>query len=385
MAPQVGPVRHLPNDLPPLPPTPTQPPLPFEPSSQPQISFEDPPLFPPPARPVPPPALSLPNQLAHSLPAASTVDAIIQSLGHSTTSSQFTFRPLPQSTQTQQPQQQYSARALSQSLQQQQYLKHYYRSRVLGKHYQAQQPNLSPLFPGTAPEPHFDTGRGLLNLYLETMKEEELADWLQVTGGGDGSEFSSPNFAHIHDPSVNLNTVSPQDIFSYPVSTPMSASLISPYLDDDTSYETSPLFTNDDSAASDNHWPSLFPDESPYEPNMDAEIEAIINTASDEQPKPEPSISPSGSPHNRTSGSVRKASLTGAGIRKRTVPLPPIVVEDPNDHVAVKRARNTLAARKSREKKVRKMEEMEIQIEELKAQVEHWKRLYMLKTGRIST
>lgn len=165
---------------------------------------------------------------------------------------------------------------------------------------------------------------------------------------------------------------------------------MSPFLDDDSSYEVSPLFNPDDSAVTGaDHWPSLFPEASPlepspFEPNMDAEIEAIIGTTPEDQSTLDSSVSPSASPHARSMstgniGSGRKGSVTGAGVRKRTVPLPPIVLEDPSDQIAIKRARNTLAARKSREKKVRKMEEMELQIEELKAQVEHWKRLCMLK------
>lgn len=219
----------------------------------------------------------------------------------------------------------------------------------------------------------------MLNFPSDNMKDEDLADWLQVNAG-DGSEFSSPSFPHIHDPSINLNTVSPQDIFSFnSVATPMS-SLMSPFLDDDSSYEVSPLFPTDDVAAP-GDWPSLFPDASPLgEPNMDADIEAILGQASEDHSNLDSSVSPSASPALRsigagaTSANVRKGSITGAGVRKRSTPLPPIVVEDPSDHIAVKRARNTLAARKSREKKVKKMEEMEAQIEDLKAQVEHWKR-----------
>lgn len=214
------------------------------------------------------------------------------------------------------------------------------------------------------------------------MKEEDLSDWLHLNAG-DGSEFSSPSFPHIHDP----NTVSPQDIFSFnPVATPMS-SLMSPYLDDDSSYEVSPLFPTDDVAVP-GHWPSLFPDE----PNVDADIsvdaadlDAILGRASEDHSTLDSSVSPSASPAIRSVGlsgntaTARKGSVTGAGIRKRSNPLPPIVVEDPSDHVAVKRARNTLAARKSREKKVKKMEEMEAQIEDLKAQVEHWKQLCLMR------
>lgn len=213
----------------------------------------------------------------------------------------------------------------------------------------------------------------MLNLPSDNMKEEDLSDWLHLNAG-DGSEFSSPSFPHIHDP----NTVSPQDIFSFnPVATPMS-SLMSPYLDDDSSYEVSPLFPTDDVAAP-GDWPSLFPDE----PNVDPDIDAILGQTSEGHSTLDSSVSPSASPAIRSVGiganTARKGSVTGAGIRKRSNPLPPIVVEDPSDHVAVKRARNTLAARKSREKKVKKMEEMEAQIEDLKEQVEHWKRLCLAR------
>ena len=158
---------------------------------------------------------------------------------------------------------------------------------------------------------------------------------------------------------------------------------MSPYLDDDSSYEVSPLFPTDDVAAP-GHWPSLFPEE----PNVDADIsvddiDAILGQTSEDHSTLDSSVSPSASPAIRSVGisanTARKGSVTGAGVRKRSNPLPPIVVEDPSDHVAVKRARNTLAARKSREKKVKKMEEMEAQIEDLKAQVEHWKRLCLAR------
>jgi len=388
--PQPLPVRHLPiDDLPPLPPTPQQPLLSYEHSNQPQISFADAPIFPPP-RPVPQHTHSLPNQLGQSLPTNSQVEAIIQRLGHNTTSAQFTHRHIPQSAPPQQQQQPLQSRSYSLTNQQAYYLRalQYHKAKALGRPLPANLQHLSP-FPGRAPPALIHYQRSLLNFSPEDMKDEkEFSDWLQVTGGGDGSEFSSPNTTHIHDPNMDLNTVSPQDVFSFPVSTPMS-SLMSPFLDDDSSYDVSPLIQNDDPA---DHWPSLFPDApfepSPFEPNMDAEIEAIIGGGSDDHSNLDGSVSPSASPHTRSSGSgtsntARKGSVTGAGIRKRSAPLPPIVVEDPSDHVAIKRARNTLAARKSREKKVKKMEEMEAQIEDLKAQVEHWKRLCMLKGGRV--
>ena len=67
--------------------------------------------------------------------------------------------------------------------------------------------------------------------------------------------------------------------------------------------------------------------------------------------------------------------------RKRDKPLPPIIVEDPNDTVAMKRARNTLAARKSRERKAQRFEELEERIAKLEAERDHWKTIALSKSG----
>jgi general control protein GCN4 len=66
-------------------------------------------------------------------------------------------------------------------------------------------------------------------------------------------------------------------------------------------------------------------------------------------------------------------SLSGIFSRKRDKPLPPIIVEDPNDTVAMKRARNTLAARKSRQRKMQRFEELEEHIAKLESERDHWK------------
>jgi len=71
-----------------------------------------------------------------------------------------------------------------------------------------------------------------------------------------------------------------------------------------------------------------------------------------------------------------------AGVKRRTdKQLPPIVVEDPSDTVAMKRARNTLAARKSRQRKTQKMEEYEDKIEKLEAERDHWKTIALRRSG----
>ncbi len=54
-------------------------------------------------------------------------------------------------------------------------------------------------------------------------------------------------------------------------------------------------------------------------------------------------------------------------------PQPAVTIEDPNDTVAVKRARNTFAARKSRAKRMERTEELVSQVTNLEAEAEHWK------------
>ena len=73
------------------------------------------------------------------------------------------------------------------------------------------------------------------------------------------------------------------------------------------------------------------------------------------------------------SPAVKHSSVAGVKARKRDQPLGPIIVNE-NDPIALKRARNTDAARKSRAKKVEKGEEMENEIAILKEQVEFWKK-----------
>ncbi|RAL62999.1 hypothetical protein DID88_004085 [Monilinia fructigena] len=70
-----------------------------------------------------------------------------------------------------------------------------------------------------------------------------------------------------------------------------------------------------------------------------------------------------------------------SGIRKRDKALPPIIVEDPNDISAMKRARNTLAARKSRQRKMQKMEDLEDQLAKALQERDHWKAIALRRGG----
>ncbi|KAM6481149.1 hypothetical protein HDV62DRAFT_398357 [Trichoderma sp. SZMC 28011] len=226
--------------------------------------------------------------------------------------------------------------------------------------------------------------------------------------GGASTAFSSPAVASNFDFSSgassaasNLGTVSPQDLLIQEpfMSAPNSAALTaltspslyngSPEFD---SYDVSPNFGNAEfeNGPSD-AWYSLFP--------SDAGSQELANASESPAQKPlesEPmyrssssgSGSGSGSGRKKSSGSptgsTRHSSVSGVNSRRRDKPLPPIIVEDANDTVAMKRARNTLAARKSRERKAQRFEELEERIAKLEAERDHWKRIALSQSGALS-
>lgn len=171
---------------------------------------------------------------------------------------------------------------------------------------------------------------------------------------------------------VKFSTISPQEIMmdsmdsvpsstAFPELTPGSEMLETP--------NTTPLFT-DSMAPLESNWSSLFPEEtsaeSPVAPTLsrqDSTSSQIVVHAGGE-PRKSSIHSASASP--MTFGGRPSAV---AGIRKKSKPLPAIVVDEA-DPVAVKRARNTAAARKSREKKNAHVETLEARIAELEAMVE---------------
>ncbi|KAI0811765.1 hypothetical protein GGR55DRAFT_694806 [Xylaria sp. FL0064] len=184
--------------------------------------------------------------------------------------------------------------------------------------------------------------------------------------------------------STHLGTVSPGELllreqFSAPNSTSFTNLTTpsnfgeSPEFDH---FEVSPNFGDFDAGSTENWFP-LFPEstttnqataptKSPLEVPAELEI-----TETDSLPRRKSSNSPPSS----TSQHGRHSSVSGVNSRRRDKPLPPIVVDDPNDTVAMKRARNTLAARKSRERKAAKLEELEDKIAKLEEERDHWKRI----------
>ena len=219
-----------------------------------------------------------------------------------------------------------------------------------------------------------------------------------VNDNFDFTQFGDANqgFTAINNDGFAPNgaTVSPKDLFNTTDSVPPSTSFTnlttpgSTFLETpDEDYQTSPLFTDNlDVHDTDQQWYSLFPEDSstPAAPMM----ARTTSSSSANQVM----VHPGGEAHNRkrsstnaspmtfASPAVRHSSVAGVNpTRKRDKPLPPIMVDE-NDAVALKRARNTAAARKSRAKKVEERETLEAEIADLKAQVEHWKSLAL---GRV--
>ncbi|TGJ80127.1 hypothetical protein E0Z10_g8642 [Xylaria hypoxylon] len=207
-------------------------------------------------------------------------------------------------------------------------------------------------------------------------------------GGGAPTTFSSPaiNGCDLDMSSASsstpLGTVSPGELllreqFSAPNSSAFT-NLTTP-----SNYGESPEFENFDVSpnfgdfdAGSETWFSLFPEssitnqptasvESPMEASAELEI-----AETDSLPRRKSGNSP---PVSNNHG--RHSSVSGVNSRRRDKPLPPILVDDPNDTVAMKRARNTLAARKSRERKAHKLEELEEKIAKLEEERDHWKRI----------
>lgn len=218
------------------------------------------------------------------------------------------------------------------------------------------------------------------------------------------SAYSSPAVPTLYDTNVNLSsssstnmgTVSPQDLLVRDpfASAPNSTSFTN--LTSPSTYNESPDYTNGDFDVSpyvstgdiDNAqfagdpWYPLFPqddnvteqpkvDQSPLLPEEELEVSEQLRASS-------------GRRRSGTTGSPpgSHASVSGVGSKKRDKPLPPIIVEDPNDTVAMKRARNTLAARKSRQRKMQKMEELEDEIQKLKDERDHWKSIALKRGGQ---
>lgn len=248
--------------------------------------------------------------------------------------------------------------------------------------------------------------------YLPDISLEGFADGFTAFGGGadvtPASAFASPANHSIPDFDMssthsNIGTVSPVDLlvneqlFSAPNSTAFTA-LTSPSVfnespDYTASVDASPLFGADPLDAS--HWAPLFGPTEQFAPltthapasASPAEVEQSPATMSEDLPTASPSERRKSSAVSSPGG--RMSATAGVGSRRRTRPLPPIEIKDKDDVVAYKRAKNTLAARKSRERKAMRVEELEEKVRALQAEIadeqeklkniqaerDHWKSL----------
>jgi len=228
-------------------------------------------------------------------------------------------------------------------------------------------------------------------------------DDLAGLDAGSATSYSSPAIPSVFDlntstssSTTNMGTVSPQDLYlrdpfnaaSAPNSTALT-NLTSPSIYNESpqfdSFETSPNFggPTDLDAATD--WFPLFPQD-PVSAQASASVpasqathaESLIDQSPDQLSDDFDGLPSSPVPSaRRKSGNSpptgRHSSVSGVNPRRRDKPLPPIIVDDPSDVIAMKRARNTLAARKSRQRKAERFEELESEIAKLKAERDHWK------------
>ncbi|KAM7186022.1 cross-pathway control protein 1 [Naviculisporaceae sp. PSN 640] len=227
-------------------------------------------------------------------------------------------------------------------------------------------------------------------------KDLDLEDFTAFEGGASTVD-SSPALPTVFDlsasVSTNMGTVSPQDLLidtpfmSAPNSTALTA-LTSPSVYNESpdfgdGFDVSPHFGSSDFDGGADAWFPLFPPsnnqpalpqvspaaESPAEKSEDLEV---VERSPGHQRRKSGNSPPSG----------RHSSISGVNSRRRDKPLPPIIVEDPNDTVALKRARNTLAARKSRERKAQRFEELEETIQKITEERDYWKNLALSRAPK---
>ena len=206
-------------------------------------------------------------------------------------------------------------------------------------------------------------------------------------GSGELSWDTTDTFTSINGGASSTQTVSPKDIFndglgSAPPSTALT-NLTSPDIKDspylDSTYNPSPMFPCEgDLIATTENWFPLFPDAadaSTVAPVMERDVSNTsfgVDTGSSDNSPLVMDVSNVGNRKKSSDRSpammTRHSSSSGINRRRRKGPLPPIEV-DPSDKVAVKRARNTLAARESRQRKLDHVTTLESRVEELEDKI----------------
>ena len=225
----------------------------------------------------------------------------------------------------------------------------------------------------------------------------DISSILSFENGGDFDlQCSTTPFSSVNQPmsvsasNTSVETISPKDLMLDNMSAPPSTTLTNlttpgtNYLESPTymidSTDTSPLFVNDGLGAEADHWPSLFDDELSHEIDNAKPDSPVLNTHV--APHMSRYGSSPGQPSSRGSHQGGHSSTSGVSAKRRDKPLPAITIDDPTDIVAVKRARNTMAARKSRQKRVERNEELMNLVADLQQKVDYWKQI-ALSRGHI--
>lgn len=216
----------------------------------------------------------------------------------------------------------------------------------------------------------------------------DFDDFRNMDSAASATTYSSPAMPSVFDVNgscsssvTNIGTVSPQDLLvhdpymSAPNSTALTA-LTSPSIynespDFNDAFNMSPNLEGGDlDNSSGDPWFPLFP--------TDVTLDMTGSDSSFKDASNQASPGSTTRHKKRKSGGVspsRQLSGSGVGSRRREKPLPPIIIDDPSDVVAMKRARNTLAARKSRERKAQRLDDLEERIAELERERDYWKQL----------
>lgn len=198
--------------------------------------------------------------------------------------------------------------------------------------------------------------------------------------GADLTQFTS--FPHPSNMSTSTRTVSPKDLqadFSAPPSaafTNLTSPDTSPAYMMSGSFDTSPMYKNLDGGSGDDWYPLFSEDTQGITSQNNSFSHPLERNPSAQSLAQSSGTSGANSPivldqSNRRKSSSNNSPALNAGItkpRRRRNPLPSITV-DPNDKAAVKRARNTLAARDSRQRKFEHVEQLNNEINALKEQL----------------
>lgn len=206
-------------------------------------------------------------------------------------------------------------------------------------------------------------------------------------------QYGSIAFESVNNPAAvndTVQTISPKDIMvdSAPPSTtftnlttPGTSHLESPlYMVGST--DTSPLFAEDTLGAESENWPSLFGDDTSHHFTDNSLSRSDSPPSKHVAVHMSRNVSSPGKSSTRSSQQGLHSLTSGVSSRRRDKPLPAITIADPDDIVAVKRARNTMAARKSREKRVRRTDELlarnaelEKENDSVKMDRDYWKKI----------